>query len=259
MSIYLPQLKRSLMNEHSAYLNIKQQEIDNDNAEVAGKFSHRIERDTGYLAYRDLPQILNAHSQGKNVLDYGCGAGYSTMLLDSWGYNVVGVDISTHMINSAKKKYPGLDFHHMKINELPFLDNSFDVVVSIFVLFDIPSLKLIETYASEAKRVLKENGIFIGITGSEYFHKHNWLTAINDVDKNKALISGQSYAVNVTDVDIVFTDFYYSNEDYTHAFKNSGLNTIATYFPKGKTEDNIDWLTEWELAPYTIYVCASGK
>jgi len=233
--------------------------LDNDSKKVAEKFSHRCEIDTGYLAYRDLPQILNKYCQGKNALDYGCGAGYSTALLKDWGFDATGVDISSHMIHQARINYPELSFNHIKLNELPYKDNSLDLVLSVFVLFDIPSLDLLTKYAQEAKRVLKPNGIFIGITGSEYFHKNNWLTAINDIENNQNLKSGEIYSVNVTDVDIIFHDFYYSDHDYIDVFKQSKLNKIATFHPLGKTEDNIKWLTEWQLPPYVIYVCSPSK
>jgi hypothetical protein len=33
---------------------------------------------TYYLAYRDLPDIILTHTQGKKAIDFGCGAGRST-------------------------------------------------------------------------------------------------------------------------------------------------------------------------------------
>jgi ubiquinone/menaquinone biosynthesis C-methylase UbiE len=243
----------------TTYLDIKQADLNNDSKEIAEKFSQRCEIDTGYLAYRDLPGILNKYCQGKNALDYGCGAGYSTALLKDWGFDVAGVDISRHMIRQAQINYPELSFHHMKLNELAYEDNSFDLVLSVFVLFDIPSLDLIIKYTHEAKRVLKPNGIFIAITGSEYFHKNNWLTAINDTANNQNLRSGESYSVKLTDVDIIFHDFYYSDSDYSNALKQGGLDKIATFHPLGKKEDNINWLTEWRLPPYVIYLCSPSK
>src|SRR5690242_11425160 len=126
MSFYSLSPKRMHMNEQRSYLNIKDSSANNDTAEIARKFSHRIEKDTGFLAYRDLPQIISAHGGGRKVLDYGCGAGYSTALLKSWGFDVIGVDISQHMISTANKNYPDVNFRHMEINQLPYEDCSFD-------------------------------------------------------------------------------------------------------------------------------------
>ena len=36
---------------------------------------------TYYLAYRDLPDIILAHTKGKKAIDFGCGAGASTTQL----------------------------------------------------------------------------------------------------------------------------------------------------------------------------------
>jgi ubiquinone/menaquinone biosynthesis C-methylase UbiE len=247
------------MSERSVYFGIKESTIDNDKEGVAKKFSNRCEIDTGYLAYRDLPQILNTYCKGKRALDYGCGAGYSTSLLKSWGFDIIGMDISSYMVNQARENYPEVVFHHTKMNELPYEDKLFDLVLSVFVLFDIPSMELITKYASEANRVLKPNGVFIGVTGSEYFHKNNWLTASNDLEKNQNLKSGEAYSVKALDVDITFHDFYYSDSAYTKALEHGGLKKIATFHPLGKIEDNIDWLNEWRLPPYVIYVCSPAK
>jgi len=63
---------------------------------------------TPYLSYRDMPNILNKHVHGKNVLDYGSGSGESTLFLKSLDYNVTSVDINERMvIYSASKRSAG--------------------------------------------------------------------------------------------------------------------------------------------------------
>ena len=57
---------------------------------------------TSYLAYRDLPNMIDRYVNGKNVLDYGSGAGESTLFLKSLGYKVMSVDINDKMLEIAK-------------------------------------------------------------------------------------------------------------------------------------------------------------
>ncbi len=64
---------------------------------------------TGYLAFRDLPLILNRNA-GKKALDFGCGAGRSSKYLERLGYNVTGIDIYAEMINTAKLNSQSCEF-----------------------------------------------------------------------------------------------------------------------------------------------------
>jgi SAM-dependent methyltransferase len=214
---------------------------------------------TSYLGYRDLPSIIKKYSKGKYALDYGCGTGYSTSLLKSLNFDVVGADISTHMLDLARQNHPEISFIKSKIGHLPFADSQFDLVLSTFVLFDIPSLDGIVDYLREAKRVLKQNGIFIVSTGSEYFHLNNWLTISINTENNLLLKSGENYLARILDADITFNDFFYSDSDYSKAFTRADMNKIRTYHPLGISSDRIAWKTEWNLPPYVIYVCSPSK
>jgi len=48
---------------------------------------------TYYLAYRDLPALIQQHVPGRRALDFGCGAGRSTRFLQRLGFQVFGADI----------------------------------------------------------------------------------------------------------------------------------------------------------------------
>ncbi len=61
---------------------------------------------TYYLAYRDLPAIIAKYVPGREALDFGCGAGRSTRFLKNLGFSVIGIDISSSMIQLAKNVDP---------------------------------------------------------------------------------------------------------------------------------------------------------
>lgn len=86
---------------------------------------------------------------GDRVLDVGCGKGFLlydfTQILP--GVEVTGIDISSYAIENAKEEVkPFLQTGHAK--ELPFPDDSFDLVVSITTLHNL--------YCHEFAKALKE-------------------------------------------------------------------------------------------------------
>lgn len=247
------------MSSARAYEGIKDGAIDNDSLLITSRYNHKPKHRTGFLGYRDLPKIIGRHVEGKRALDYGCGTGYSTKILADLNFITVGVDISERMLSEARENYKSLSFKKIDHGSLPFDDNFFDLVLSTFVLFDIPSFSLLELYLKEAQRVLKPQGKFIAATASEYFHKHNWLTAKTDCEANQKLTSENSFKVYSVELDVHFNDFVYTHDDYLRAFRKTGLSFEALYQPLGKNSDGIVWETEWDLPPFSIYVSDAAK
>jgi 2-polyprenyl-3-methyl-5-hydroxy-6-metoxy-1,4-benzoquinol methylase len=53
---------------------------------------------TYYLAFRDLPDIIAKHVNGRRALDFGCGSGRSARFLQKLGFQTVGIDMSEEMV-----------------------------------------------------------------------------------------------------------------------------------------------------------------
>ena len=70
---------------------------------------------------------LLAPQSGESILDLGCGDGALTKKIAATGAQVIGVDISRSMIESARRR--GLDARLMSGEGLAF-DNEFDAVFS---------------------------------------------------------------------------------------------------------------------------------
>ncbi len=80
---------------------------------------------------------------GDRVLDVGCGKGFLLYEFTQAvpGVEVAGVDISAYAIENAKEEVrPALQLGHA--NELPFSDNSFDLVISITTLHNLQCFDL---------------------------------------------------------------------------------------------------------------------
>lgn len=100
------------------------------------------------------------------VLDVGTGAGFLALLFAEMGHEVTGVDLSTGMLEKAKHNAESMglevDFFYGDAENLPFEDNSFDLVVNKFLLWTLPQ----PSYAVwEWKRVLKPGGRVFAIDG----------------------------------------------------------------------------------------------
>lgn len=101
----------------------------------------------------------------KRVLDLGCGAGRSSIYLANRGFDVVGVDVSKSALKLAskwaeKEKLRAVTFTLGTMTSVPFVDCSFDAVVSVSVIHHGVKKDIIRTIA-EVHRILKKNGIFL--------------------------------------------------------------------------------------------------
>ena len=91
-----------------------------------------------------------------SVLDVGCGTGSLLALLKEAGLRVAGADISTKMIELARKRHGDeADLRVADSEHLPWEDSSFSLVVCVGSFHHYPApLQAL----SEMKRVLKPNG-----------------------------------------------------------------------------------------------------
>ncbi len=115
-----------------------------------------------------LDQILkNRFDKRMKILDAGCGEGRNTHYFIQQGYHVFGTDINATAIQMARlyarkldPDYDLLRFQVAKIEDLPFHDGAFDVVLSSAVMHFALNNAHFFSMLSEQMRVLKKGGIF---------------------------------------------------------------------------------------------------
>ena len=104
--------------------------------------------------------------QGDKVLDVGCGSGNLTLTAKLYAGStgsVYGIDASPEMIEVARKKAKqsgtNVTFEVGLIEQLPFPEATFDVVISRLVIHHLPDDLKRQGFA-EIFRVLKPGGVF---------------------------------------------------------------------------------------------------
>ncbi len=98
------------------------------------------------------------------VLDIGCGNGRIMSYLIDKGVdakNVTGLDSSSDMIKIAKSDIPDAKFVEGKAEELPFKDNTFDLITSTMMLHNLNT--------KEAEKMLKKIGRILSPGGQVVF------------------------------------------------------------------------------------------
>tara|TARA_R110002167_G_scaffold54498_1_gene155281 strand:- start:23587 stop:24411 length:825 start_codon:yes stop_codon:yes gene_type:complete len=88
------------------------------------------------------------------ILDAGCGEGFYTHQHKTSENTVYGVDIAKEAIKKAGKKYPQCHFSVATLSKLPFADNLFSWIVSVYA----PILE------QEFTRVLSNGGFLLTVT-----------------------------------------------------------------------------------------------
>ena len=110
------------------------------------------------LRYEFAEQFVS----GKRILDAACGTGYGSSMLARKALSVCGIDISQDAVAYAETNYANSKVRFIcgSVTELPFEDDSFDVVVSYETLEHINEQSQ-ELFLAEISRVLIPGGTLI--------------------------------------------------------------------------------------------------
>jgi ubiquinone/menaquinone biosynthesis C-methylase UbiE len=114
----------------------------------------------------DALNHLNVALPALKILDVGCGDGSWLRYLVELGAdpgNCVGVDLSEHRIGAAKHRNPAIAWHRHNIAQLPFRDDSFDLVLQSVVFSSILDPQMRSSCAHEMQRVTRDMGKILWI------------------------------------------------------------------------------------------------
>ena len=107
--------------------------------------------------------FANRFIQNKVVLEAGCGARDSALMLSKSAKKVIAIDKSKEAIKFAEKKFIAKNITYLTMDclDMKFQDCAFDAVISLEVIEHVLDERL---YLKNIKRVLKQEGIYLGST-----------------------------------------------------------------------------------------------
>lgn len=159
-------------------------------------------------------QIKQHVAQSAKVLDVGCGAGFLSNHLASQGHHVTGIDLSKSSLEVARRHDPTKTVNYLFADayQLPFLDDSFDVVCAMDILEHVNQPNQL---IAEASRVLRPGGLF-------FFHTFNrtWLSRL-------IVIKGVDWFVRNAPKNMHVYDLFITPDELKNMCKQANLDVVV--------------------------------
>lgn len=90
---------------------------------------------------------------GRTMLDVGTGTGLFAEAFAARGFEVFGIDVNAELLAAARQHVPGGHFQEAPMEQLPFPDQSFDLVFMGLVLHEADDARVA---LQEARRVARQ-------------------------------------------------------------------------------------------------------
>jgi ubiquinone/menaquinone biosynthesis C-methylase UbiE len=116
--------------------------------------------------YRRIVGMVQPYVASGEFLDISCGLGHLVFFAKENGYKAYGIDISSKAIEIARESYPACEFLIGSAENLPFADESFDVITNLGSLEHYLDM---EKAIRDSARVLKKEGIVVYMMPNQYF------------------------------------------------------------------------------------------
>ena len=131
---------------------------------------NELENEMGQRWLREIEKFL-PEERSLDILDVGTGTGFFAVLLAQQGHRVEGIDLTPAMLEEArilaKQRNLEITFREMDAQNLDYLEDSFDVVISRNLTWTLPDP---ERAYSEWFRVLKPGGALMNFDAEYASH-----------------------------------------------------------------------------------------
>lgn len=231
---------------------------DYEDSERAAAYARMQFPGTYELAFRWLGEIVDRWVAGRDALDFGCGAGRSTRLIESWGYQTIGIDISGEMLAEARRIDPHGDYRQVRDDGvIPFPDSSFDLALSAFTFDNIPTEAKKTRLLRDLRRVLKPEGRLVNLVSTPEIYRYEWVSfTTRDFPNNR--LAGPGDPVLITNTSSgdrgPVTDILCPDESYRQIYAEAGLELLEMRKLLARPDEPTPWISEHRIAPWCVYV-----
>ncbi len=213
---------------------------------------------TYYLAFRDLPELIENFTPKGQAIDFGCGAGRSTRFLQSLGYETTGLDISAEMLALAHQLDKQGQYRQIEDGRLNGVQsNHYELILSAFTFDNISTVEKKTALFREFYRVLKAGGCLINLVSSPELYINDWVSfQTTCFPHNFTARTGDLVNTIITDTDDPrpVDDELCTDADYRNIYTDAGFTLLKTHKPLATGKEPIAWVNETRIAPWTIYV-----
>jgi ubiquinone/menaquinone biosynthesis C-methylase UbiE len=125
---------------------------------------------------RELLTSFASRLKGKGeVCDMGCGPGHVARFLHDQGTNVFGLDLSSRMLEEARRLNPDISFRQGNMLALDLPDASVAGITAFYAIVNLPKASLPQVFR-EMARVLKPGGLLLLAhhIGDQILHRDEW-------------------------------------------------------------------------------------
>lgn len=166
---------------------------------------------------------------GHKVLEIGSGNG------DIWAENIDELsniidltlsDFSQGMVNILSENYKSMKVEQIDIEDIPFEDESFDIIIANAMLYHVPNL---HKALSEVARVLKNNGVFYTSTFGENGLNEFIINSLFELNMLKEKSLNHTFTLQ-NGADVLLNAFRTVNKEvYFDGLKIDDVNDLVEY------------------------------
>lgn len=218
---------------------------------------------TYYLAFRDLPGLIQRHVLGLHAVDFGCGTGRSTRFLKTLGFQTTGIDIAEAMLVQARQRDPTGDYRLTSSDRPPDLPaHAYDLILAAFTFDNIPIGATKTSLFRALRATLHPQGRVIIIVSTPAIYCHEWASfSTKDFPENRLANDGDRVRIVMLDVPDrrPVDDIVWSDRAYRDVFTAAGLQVLEWHQPLGAPTEPFTWVSETTVPAWSIYVLGAAE
>lgn len=219
------------MEAYKSFASVYDEFMDNIPYDEWGEYIHKL--------------LIDNNINKGNIVELGCGTGSITQILDSYGYNMVGIDISLDMLSIANEKKEksnkNITYQYQSMADFE-LEKKVDACVCVCDSSNylIEDGELFSCFRSVYNN-LKEDGILIMDFKTEYFYEKE--------------LGECTIAENRDDASFIWENYYYKEDKINEYILTLFIKDKAGKFDK---YEETHYQRAYSIKEIKQYLTASG-